>query len=142
MAYQVRGKMMVQRIPPPHRSSAQVGRRRFLRLTAAGVGALAVARAAGPRVAYAQFDELYRLARAEGQLNLYGGGPAAPFLAAADRFMAAFPGITVNFTGSGFRPAIERQLAAGNVEADLVIFQGWQYFDHWKHANALLPFRP
>lgn len=133
---------MAPRIPARHLSSARVGRRRFLGLTAAGVGALAVARATGPHVAYAQFEELYRLARAEGELNLYGGGPAAPFLAAAQRFMAAFPGITVNFTGSGFRAALERQLAAGNMECDLVIFQGWQYFDGWKHANALLPFRP
>src|SRR6478672_904095 len=112
--------------------SARFGRRRFLQLTAAGVGAIAAAQATRPRAAYAQFEELYRLARAEGQMNLYGGGPAAPFLATAQRFMAAFPGITVNFTGSGFRPAIERQLAAGEMEADLVIFQGWQYFDERK----------
>ncbi|HEY7067528.1 MAG TPA: extracellular solute-binding protein [Chloroflexota bacterium] len=121
--------------------SARFGRRRFLQLTAAGIGAVAVAPAARPHVAHAQFEELYRLARAEGQLNLQGGGPAAPFLAAARQFMAAFPGVTVNFAPSD-RGALDRQLASGNVEVDLVIFQGWQYFDGWKHANALLPFMP
>ena len=76
--------------------SARLGRRRFLQLTAAGVGAVAVAGAARSPVAHAQFEELYRLARAEGQINLQGGGPAAAFLATARQFMAAFPDVTVN----------------------------------------------
>ncbi len=126
---------------PPMLGSTRLGRRRFLHLTAAGVGAVALARATSTRVAYAQLDELYRLARAEGQLNLQGGGPAAGFQAAARQFMAAFPGVTVNFAGVN-RPEIDRQLASGNLECDLVIFQGWQYFDRWKQDNALLPFMP
>jgi ABC-type Fe3+ transport system substrate-binding protein len=132
---------MAQDTRPRRLGTARVGRRRFLQLTAAGVGAVALAGTARSPVAHAQFEELYRLARAEGQLNLQGGGPAAAFLATARQFMAAFPDVTVNFAGVD-RVAIDRQLAAGSVDTDLVIFQGWQYFDQWKHANALLAYTP
>ncbi|HZS01805.1 MAG TPA: ABC transporter substrate-binding protein [Chloroflexota bacterium] len=121
-----------------------MGRRRFLQVTAAGVGALALARG-GARVAHAQLEELYRLARGEGQLNLYGGGPTAPFQASGNQFAAAFPGITVNVTG-GFSnelaPEIDRQIAAGNMDCDITILQTLQDFERWKRANALLPFQP
>ncbi len=123
----------------------RMARRRFLRLTAAGVGAIALARGTGDRVALAQFEELYRLARAEGQLNLYGGGPTAPFQALGRQFVAAFPGIAVNVTG-GFSnelaPEIDRQIAAGRIECDITILQTLQDFERWKRGNALLPFQP
>jgi ABC-type Fe3+ transport system substrate-binding protein len=122
-----------------------LGRRRFLQLTAAGVGVVALTRATGAGVAHAQFEELYRLARAEGQLNLYGGGPTAPFQTSGNQFSAAFPGITVNVTG-GFSnvlaPEIDRQIAAGNMECDVTVLQTLQDFERWKQANALLPFQP
>ncbi|HLH23468.1 MAG TPA: ABC transporter substrate-binding protein [Chloroflexota bacterium] len=122
-----------------------LGRRRFLQITAAGLGAVALMRTTDGRVAHAQFDELYRLARAEGQLNLYGGGPTAPFEASGRQFTAAFPGITVNVTG-GFSnvlaPEIDRQIAAGSVECDVTVLQTLQDFERWKQQNALLPFRP
>jgi len=61
----------------------RLGRRRFVQLSAATVAAAALARATGGSVVHAQFEELYRLARAEGQLNLYGAGGTAPHLASA-----------------------------------------------------------
>jgi ABC-type Fe3+ transport system substrate-binding protein len=122
-----------------------IGRRRFCQLTAAGVGAVALARATGERTAHAQFEDLYRLARAEGQLNIYGGGPTAPFVNSGNQFSAAFPGITVNVTG-GFSnvlaPEIDRQIAAGSLECDVTVLQTLQDFERWKQVNALLPFQP
>jgi ABC-type Fe3+ transport system substrate-binding protein len=125
--------------------ASMLGRRHFLRLTAAAVGAAALARSTDERTAHAQFEELYRLARAEGQLNIYGGGPTAPFVNSGNQFSAAFPGITVNVTG-GFSnvlaPEIDRQIAAGNLECDVTVLQTLQDFERWKRANALLPFQP
>jgi ABC-type Fe3+ transport system substrate-binding protein len=125
--------------------SAGLGRRRFLQVTAVSVGALTLARGSGARVAHAQFEELYRLARAEGQLNVYGGGPTAPFQASGNQFTAAFPGIAVNVTG-GFSnelsPEIDRQIAAGTMDCDITVLQTLQDFERWKRGNALMPFQP
>ena len=95
-------------------------------------------------VAHAQFEELYRFARAEGSLTSTARA-TAPFQTSGCQFLAAFPGITVNVTG-GFSnelaPAIDAQIAAGqhglrrHDPADL------QDFERWKRGNALLPFQP
>jgi ABC-type Fe3+ transport system substrate-binding protein len=127
------------------REGTRLGRRRFVQLSAATVGAAALARAAGGSVAHAQFEELYRLARAEGELNLYGAGFAAPYQASATQFQAAFPGLTVNITAGlshELNSAIDAQIASGNVHSDITLLQTLQDFERWKRANVLLPFQP
>jgi ABC-type Fe3+ transport system substrate-binding protein len=89
--------------------------------------------------------ELYRKARGEGGLNLYGGGPMAAFQNWSRQFEAAYPGIKVEIA-SGFSnelsPRIDKQIAAGAVEADLAILQTLQDFDRWHRQGELLRFRP
>lgn len=88
---------------------------------------------------------LYPAARAEGQLELYGGGPAANYEALAREFERQFPGIRVSITG-GFsnvlNQRIETQLGTGHLEADLAIFQTVQDFIGWKRRGLLAQFRP
>ena len=88
---------------------------------------------------------LYPKARSEGQLNLYGGGPAALFTNWARQYEAAFPGIKVNIA-SGFSnelsPRIDAQIAAGRLEADVAVLQTLQDFDRWSRQGALLKFEP
>jgi ABC-type Fe3+ transport system substrate-binding protein len=123
----------------------RIGRRRFLQVTAGALGAAAWARPDSARARPAAQEELYRLAREEGQLSLYGGGPTAPYQMWANRFQEAFPGITVNVRG-GFSnvlaPAIDAQIAARNMEVDITVLQTLQDFDRWKRVDALLPFQP
>src|SRR5581483_268968 len=70
--------------------------------------------------------DLYDKAKAEKELVLYTGGPAAPHEARARLFMQQFPGITVSVTG-GFsnvlNAEIEKQMAAGALAVDMAIFQ-------------------
>src|SRR5205823_12179054 len=125
------------------RGGMRLGRRRFVQLSAAAVGATALARATGGSIAHAQFEELYRLARAEGQLNLYGAGQTAPYQASATQFQAAFRGIAVNVTAGlshELNSAINAQIASGNMDCDVAALQTLQDFERWKRANALLPF--
>jgi ABC-type Fe3+ transport system substrate-binding protein len=89
--------------------------------------------------------ELYDKAKAEKELVLYTGGPAAPHEARAKLFMQQFPGITVSVTG-GFsnvlNAEIEKQMAAGALAVDLAIFQTVQDFVAWKQQDKLLAFKP
>jgi ABC-type Fe3+ transport system substrate-binding protein len=89
--------------------------------------------------------DLYPAARREGQLNLYGGGPAAAFTNWARQYETAFPGIKVNIA-SGFSnelsPRIDAQIASGKVEADVAVLQTLQDFDRWSRQGALLRFEP
>src|SRR6266536_493125 len=77
-------------------------------------------------------DELYALAKSEGQVNLYGGGPTALYTGWAKMFEERFPGIKVNITG-GFSNRlaadIDAQRKAGKLEADLAILQTIQDFE-------------
>ncbi len=89
--------------------------------------------------------DLYPRARSEGQLNLYGGGPAAAFTSWARQYEAAFPGIKVNIA-SGFSnelsPRIDAQIAAGRLEADVAVLQTLQDFGRWSRRGELLKFEP
>jgi ABC-type Fe3+ transport system substrate-binding protein len=84
--------------------------------------------------------DLYRRARQEGALTLYGGGPAAWYTDWAAQFQATFPGIAVSLVG-GFSnqlsPRIDQQIAAGRMECDIAILQTLQDFARWKAQSAL-----
>lgn len=90
-------------------------------------------------------DELYRLAKQEGQVNLYGGGPAALYTGWAKLFEERFPGIKVNVTG-GFSNRlavnIDTQRKTGKMETDLAMLQTIQDFVRWKKDGALVQFKP
>ncbi|QDW40529.1 extracellular solute-binding protein [Bradyrhizobium sp. KBS0727] len=90
-------------------------------------------------------DELYAKARNEKTLELYTGGPVAPFEAAAKEFEQRYPGIHITITG-GFSNVLDRkidaQLAAKELKVDLAMFQTLQDFVRWKKAGVLLNFKP
>jgi ABC-type Fe3+ transport system substrate-binding protein len=107
-------------------------------LVAAFAACLAQARAES-------MDELYDKAKLEQHVAFYGAGPSGSHDRWIREFQQKFPGVTVTFTGglsNGLNQKIERQLAAGKMEADLAIFQTIQDFAKWKRANALLLFKP
>jgi ABC-type Fe3+ transport system substrate-binding protein len=90
-------------------------------------------------------DELYGKAKEEQTLTLYGAGPTGSHERWIRDFEQRFPGVRVAFTGglsNGLNRMVEQQLAGRKVEVDLAIFQTIQDFAKWKHAGALLPFRP
>ncbi len=99
----------------------------------------------GPAANAQSIAELYDKAKAEKELVLYTGGPAAPHEARAKLFMQQFPGITVSVTG-GFsnvlNAEIEKQMAAGALAVDMAIFQTVQDFVAWKQQDKLLAFKP
>ena len=99
---------------------------------------------AGPAAAQS-LDELYRLAKAEGRVNLYGGGPAAIYTGWAKVFEEKFPGIKVQVTGdfsNRLTGRIDAQRKAGTMEADLAILQTIQDFVRWKKEGALVQWKP
>ncbi len=90
-------------------------------------------------------SELYRSAKEEGQLNLYGGGPAAPFTADAKLFEERFPGIKVvirNDSSNSLTELIDSQIKAGKMEADIAVLQTIQDFVRWKREGVLVQFKP
>jgi ABC-type Fe3+ transport system substrate-binding protein len=99
----------------------------------------------GPPANAQSIAELYAKAKAEKELVLYTGGPAAPHEARAMLFMQQYPGITVSVTG-GFsnvlNAEIEKQMAAGALAIDMAIFQTVQDFVAWKQQDKLLTFKP
>jgi ABC-type Fe3+ transport system substrate-binding protein len=90
-------------------------------------------------------DALYAAAKQEGALNLYGGGPAASYVARAKKFEQRFPGIAVNVVG-GFSNRLTTQVdearRARKPHADLAMLQTIQDFVKWKREGALLVFKP
>src|SRR5712691_1391404 len=69
-------------------------------------------------------DQLYAKAKAEGALNIYGGGPARLYEGWIKEYEASFPGIKVTLTGGyagGLAPAIDKQIAAKKLEVDFEI---------------------
>ena len=90
-------------------------------------------------------DELYRLAKEEGSLNLYGGGPASLYTADAKLFEAKFPGIKVVIRGdfsNRLTGLIDSQIKAGKMEVDIAFLQTIQDFVRWKKEGVLVPFKP
>ena len=90
-------------------------------------------------------DELYRLARQEGEVSLYGGGPASVYTGWAKLFEEKYPGIKVRVTG-GFSNRlavdIDAQRKAGKLDADLAMLQTIQDFERWRREGALAVYRP
>lgn len=89
--------------------------------------------------------ELYRLAREEGRLNLYGGGPAALYATDAKLFEEKFPGIKVTIRGdfsNRLTGLIDSQIKQGKMEADIAVLQTIQDFVRWKKEGVLVPFKP
>jgi ABC-type Fe3+ transport system substrate-binding protein len=111
----------------------------------AGLGLL-IAFMLAPLAARAEtLDQLYAKAKAEGALEIYGGGGAAGTKAAADAFMKRFPGITVTPHGDFSNVLdieIDRQLKDKHVTADYVQFQTVADYHRWDKAGALLHFKP
>jgi ABC-type Fe3+ transport system substrate-binding protein len=101
---------------------------------------------AGIAATHAQsIDELYRLAKVEKTVALYGAGPTGSHDRWVKEFEQQFPGVTVTFTGglsTALNKKIETQFASQKVETDLAILQTIQDFARWKKTGAMLPFRP
>ena len=117
------------------------------RIAAALLGFLGVIIACsciGPASAQS-IDELYKAAKAEGGLVLYGGGPAALYEPWAREFEQRFPGIKVTVT-AGFSnilaPQIDEKIRRKQLDVDLTIFQTLQDYARWKNAGALMSFKP
>jgi ABC-type Fe3+ transport system substrate-binding protein len=90
------------------------------------------------------FDELYAKAKAEGALNIYGGGPARLYEDWIKEFEQKFSGIKVTLTGGfagGLAPKIDKEIADKKLAVDFVTFQAVQEFIRWKHEGVLLPFK-
>jgi ABC-type Fe3+ transport system substrate-binding protein len=108
------------------------------------VAALALLVAA-PGARAESMDALYAKAKAEGALSLYGGGPAAPWDAAAAAFKTKYPGIEVKIEAgfsNVFDVRIDKQIAAKKMEVDGAVLQTVQDFVRWKKEGALLDFKP
>nr|WP_239063040.1 extracellular solute-binding protein [Streptomyces sp. SID13031] len=139
------------------------GRRAILRYTAAAgavgvsasafaqTGALAAPRppavVSGDADPAAQLQQLYRDALDEGGGLVVWAGGSSPTQEDRTRqaFTTAFPGIDTSITvrySTEHSALIDRQLALGGLEPDIVQLQTLYDFDHWKAKNALLSYRP
>jgi len=110
----------------------------------AAVAAVGVS-VASPVSAEIDMKGLYEAAKKEGAVNLYAGGPRAPYLGRAARFEAAFPGIKVelvNGPSNVLSERINKARAEGKQHADVAALQTIQDFVSWKKAGMLAPFRP
>jgi ABC-type Fe3+ transport system substrate-binding protein len=90
-------------------------------------------------------DELYRKAKDEKTVVLYGAGPNGSHERWIKEFEQRFPGVTVTFTeglSTALDKTIEAQLAAGRMETDLAILQTIQDFTAWKTKGAMASFKP
>ncbi|MBI2999011.1 MAG: ABC transporter substrate-binding protein [Deltaproteobacteria bacterium] len=99
----------------------------------------------GVEVDAQSLPELYRLAKEEGQLNLYGGGPAALYTPDAKLFEERFPGIKVVVRGdfsNRLTGLIDSQIKQRKMEADIAVLQTIQDFVRWKKEGVLVPFKP
>ncbi|WP_186768266.1 ABC transporter substrate-binding protein [Streptomyces qinzhouensis] len=141
----------------PDPETRGLGRRAVLKYTAAGAAGIsatafaqngafaASARFGGDSAEYLQ--KLYRDALDEGGKLVVWAGGSSPNQEVRTReaFVSAFPGIDAVFTVR-YSPVqsalVNRQLALGGLEPDLVQLQTLYDFDHWKAQNALLPYRP
>jgi ABC-type Fe3+ transport system substrate-binding protein len=90
-------------------------------------------------------DELYEKAKLEKTVALVAAGPSEPYEHWIREFQAAYPGVTVSFTGglsNGLNRSINQQILDKKLTSDLAIFQTIQDFVRWKRQGALLMFRP
>jgi ABC-type Fe3+ transport system substrate-binding protein len=126
------------------RLGSAAGRRALARGLVALGGLMLAALALGAPASAEDLQALYQQARSEGELNLYGGGPARLYEPWIAEFKQQFPGIRVQFTGGyagDLAPAIDRQLAQGRLQVDFVTFQAVQEFLRWRAAGVLQPFK-
>ena len=115
-----------------------------MRTAIAGAVALVLGQPPMPTAHAESFDQLYAKAKAEGALNIYGGGPVRLYEGWIKEFEQRFPGIKVALTGGyagGLAPKIDKEIAAKKVEVDIVTFQAVQEFIRWKAEGVLLPFK-
>ena len=98
--------------------------------TRRGLLAAAASSLALPALAQSM-DELYQLAKAEGSLLFYSGGPVVPYEDFVREFEKAYPGIKVSVEG-GFsnvlNDKINAQIKAGHLQVDMAFFQTVQDF--------------
>jgi ABC-type Fe3+ transport system substrate-binding protein len=90
-------------------------------------------------------DQLYAAAKSEGELVIYGGGPATWYDPWTKEFEQAFPGVKVTAkAGSSNVHAdeIDAQTKAGKRQVDMAILQTVQDYERWKKAGLLLAFQP
>ena len=90
-------------------------------------------------------DELYGKAKAEKELVLWGGGPAANYERAARAFEKQYPGIKVTVEGGAsnvFNRKVEDQIKNKKIETDLLVLQTVQDFVNWNKRGLLLHFKP
>lgn len=117
-------------------------RRDFIYSAATIAGAALVSNA--PALAADEIQDLYRAAKAEGKITLYGGGPIAAYRNDAAAFSKVFPGIEFDIV-KGFSnqisPRIDAQIAAKAMEADVAILQTIQDFERWKQVGGLAAYR-
>ncbi|HLH94074.1 MAG TPA: extracellular solute-binding protein [Xanthobacteraceae bacterium] len=109
------------------------------------IGAAAAALPSMPPAHAQSMDELYQKAKLEKKIALVGAGPSEPYEHWIREFQDRYPGVTIAFTGglsNGLNRRIDQQIASGNMESDLAIFQTIQDFVRWKRAGALQMFRP
>ncbi|WP_405061681.1 ABC transporter substrate-binding protein [Kribbella sp. NBC_01505] len=132
---------------------ATIGRRTILKYGAAGaVGVSALALNQTSAFAAGGSDEaalqkLYRAALAEGGGLVVWAGGSVPTQEDRTRqaFMTAFPGIDTVIKvrySTEHSALVDRQLALGGLEPDVIQLQTLYDFEHWKAQNALLPYRP
>ena len=133
-----------------------IGRRAVLKYTAAGVvgvGAAAIAQsgvhaaASSPAAEDSALQRLYRDALDEGGGLVVWAGGSVPTQEDPTRqaFTTAFPGIDISITvrySTEHTGLIDRQLALGGLEPDIVQLQTLHDFESWKARNVLLPYRP
>ena len=133
-----------------------IGRRTVLKYTVAGaigVGAAALGQSGARAAAVSPADEdaalqrLYRDALDEGGGLVVWAGGSTPTQEDPTRqaFAAAFPGINISITvrySTEHTGLIDRQLALGGLEPDLVQLQTLHDFESWKARDVLLPYRP
>ena len=101
--------------------------------------------AAAPAFADIDMAALYDAAKKEGALNLFGGGPRAPYLERAGRFEKRFPGIKVNFVNGPsnvLSVQIDDARKAGKPVADIAVLQTIQDYVAWKKQGVLASFKP
>ncbi|KAM5359170.1 hypothetical protein ACJZ2D_014668 [Fusarium nematophilum] len=92
-------------------------------------------------------DEIYRAALAEGGIvSCYHGGDEVNQQDSLKRaFETRFPGMTLNVTVNRSKYhslAIDRGLAAGNLDVDTIILQSLQDYQRWEKDGALLNYAP
>jgi ABC-type Fe3+ transport system substrate-binding protein len=111
--------------------------------TALTVATFAFVLTTAPARAEVQQD-LVRAAEAEGALSYYAQGPRQVYEDLVARFEARYPRIKVHVTPGRYDviEKIDRQIAAGTIDVDVVTAQTVQDLIRWSEKSLLLSFTP